>query len=82
MRLSDKETERRIDWLLGYIIRYKIHHDGVAPSYDEMAEALGISKCAAHAYTRKLEEEGAVRIRDGLPRTIEVVGGKWGMPSG
>ena len=76
-RLSNEETERRIDRLLGYIISYKIHHDGVAPAYDEMAEALGFSKCAAHAYTRKLEEEGAIRTRSDLARTIEVVGGRW-----
>lgn len=47
---------------------------GVAPSYDELAAAVGVSsKSRVHAMVKRLEAEGRIRMMRGRARSIEVV---------
>ena len=50
--------------------------EGVAPSYEELREALGVSsKSRIFALLNNLEERGAIRRRPNSPRSIEIIAG-------
>lgn len=60
--------------LLGFIDQYIIASDGVCPSYDEMAEGMGVkSKSSIHRLVKGLEGRGFIRRIAGGKRAIEVV---------
>ena len=66
--------------VLGFIIRYKMEHDGISPT-------MRGSPCAAtyrvHRRWRSLavlEDEGHIRRAEVSSRHIEVVGGRWVAP--
>lgn len=55
-------------------IKYNINQTGVAPSYDEMAHAIGRkSKSGINRLVRGLEARGKIRRLSGLSRAIEVL---------
>lgn len=61
--------------LLRFIERYQAEHDGVSPSFVEMAAELGLaSKANIHRIVSALEQQGKVRRGPGRIRTLEVVG--------
>ena len=71
---------RTRDRILTYIIEYKADHDGVSPTFDEIAEAVGVnSKSVVSHHIGILVETGYLRRVIGSPRSLEVVkrtGGK------
>jgi SOS-response transcriptional repressor LexA len=68
--------------VLKFICRYKRLHDGVAPTYREIMEAVGITSTSVVKYHLSLlEMEGRIVQGDGSARAIEVVGGQWCPPS-
>ena len=65
--------------ILTYIIEYKADHDGVSPTFDEIAEAVGIVKSGVSRHIGILVETGYLRRVIGSPRSLEVLkrtGGK------
>lgn len=62
--------------LYDFIIQYKREHGGIAPSYQEIKEACGISISRVRKELEKLEQAGLVILRPG-PRSIGVVGERW-----
>src|ERR1700712_2883161 len=55
-------------------IRERMNADGVAPSFDEMKEALGLkSKSGVHRLVTALEERGFLRRLRHRARALEVV---------
>ena len=60
--------------LLSYIERYHAEHEGVSPSYEEMAEALGLaSKSGVHRILTALKSKGRIRSLYGRARSLEVL---------
>lgn len=60
---------------LKFISDYIAGHDGIAPSYDEIRDALGItSKSGVHRLIQCLTQRGCLRRIEGHSRTLEVVG--------
>ena len=56
------------------LIRDRLRDKGVAPSFDEMREALGLrSKSGVHRLVTALTERGFIRRLPGRARTLEVV---------
>lgn len=51
----------------------KLTVDGVAPSYDELAAELGITRGAARMLALGLCERGRIRRMPGRPRSLELV---------
>lgn len=69
MSLTAKQKE-----LLTFIDEYIKKHGGVAPTYDEMAEACGLaSKSGVLRMIRALEERGYIRRIEHRARAIEVL---------
>lgn len=65
-------TRRQAD-LFAFLQRYFEQH-GTAPSFEEMAKALGYStKSRIHALLGALEERGLIRRIPERPRAIEIV---------
>ncbi len=64
--LTHKQTE------LLDVIKEFIEEHGVAPSFDEMAAALGKGKSQIHRLVVKLVERGAIYQMKGRARAIEV----------
>ena len=65
---------RTRDRILAYIIEYKAAHDGVSPTFDEIAEAVGVnSKSVISHHIGILVETGYLRRVIGSPRSLEVV---------
>jgi len=61
-----------------YIVEYKISHDGCAPSYLEIVEALFIgSKSTVHFHLRRMAQLGMINFEKKYRknRTIEIMGG-------
>lgn len=67
--------------LYDFIVRYKLEHDGVAPTYREMMEQAGVAKSYGHInyLLGALEEAGRISLGDGA-RQIYVTGGCWMPP--
>jgi repressor LexA len=56
---------------LGFIADYMSRHDGIAPSYQEIAEALGLkSKSGVHRIVQGLTDKGHIRSRSYRARSI------------
>ena len=56
------------------LIRDRLREEGVAPSFDEMREALGLrSKSGVHRLITALTERGFIRLLPRRARTLEVV---------
>jgi len=66
--------------VLDYIVNYKAEHDGLSPTYENIAEHLGIvSKAYVSYLVAKLVKVDAVRLLRNGNRVngIMVVGGQW-----
>ncbi|WP_105436385.1 LexA family protein [Neorhizobium tomejilense] len=62
--------------LLVFIKGYLAENDGVAPTFNEMKDFLGLaSKTAIHHLINELDERGAIRRIRGKTRAISIVGG-------
>lgn len=71
-----------LDAIFDYIVAYKSAHDGNSPTVRQITAQCGISSTSVTAYNLgRLAADGRIRIGDtwGATRSIEVVGGKWGM---
>lgn len=67
--------------VLGFIIRYKMEHDGISPTMREIAMRCDISSTSQVARSLEaLEREGHIRRPEISSRHIEVVGGRWVAP--
>lgn len=65
-------TQRQLS-LLSYIQEYQDKH-GISPSFQQMANALGLkSKSNIHVLIEGLEDRGAIRRFHGRARAIEIV---------
>lgn len=61
--------------LYQFIVEYKQSHDGAAPTYQEIADGIGVgSKSTIHIYIHKMIDIGVLKVVDGK---ICVVGGHW-----
>jgi SOS-response transcriptional repressor LexA len=68
----------------GFIIKYKVDHDGVSPSVSEIGRSCGISSTSITRYTLDcLERLGMIKCEygSGKSRMIRVVGGRWIPPT-
>jgi len=75
--LTPKQTE-----LLTFIVRYQGGHEGVAPTYQEMADAVNLSgKSGILRLLLGLEERGAIRRLPNRSRAIEVLKDGDGAPT-
>lgn len=66
--------------VLDYIVDYKAAHDGLSPTYENIADHLGIiSKAYVSYLVAKLVKVNAVRLLRNGNRVngIMVVGGQW-----
>lgn len=63
--------------VLQLIIEYKKDHDGVAPSYSEIAEEMGLAPSNVHYHIQILKDVGLIIVPDKIARNIQVVGGRW-----
>ncbi|MFN8418894.1 MAG: helix-turn-helix domain-containing protein [Anaerolineae bacterium] len=63
--------------ILNFIIDYKAdpQHDGNSPSYDEIAEKLGIHRATVYRHCQKLEERGWLQIN--AQGKLILPGGRW-----
>jgi SOS-response transcriptional repressor LexA len=68
-------TGRQQELLL--FIKRRIDHCGVAPSFDEMAAAIGGSKGSIHRLLLELEARGHIRRLRNRKRAIEVLGSEY-----
>lgn len=63
--------------ILKTIISYKQNHDGISPSYDELASVTGMSKSVLKQQILVLLKRGLLYKTPGPSRNLAVVGGKW-----
>lgn len=69
-----------LDSVYEFIVDYKRQHDGVSPSYREIAAACGLKgQSSVVCALNWLEEEGKIERNDGSHRLIRVPGGRWAM---
>lgn len=69
MSLTAKQAE-----LLDYLEGYLAYHNGIAPSFEEMKNALGLkSKSGVHRLIAALEERRRIIRRHNRARAIEVI---------
>lgn len=67
--------------ILDFIIRYKLEHDGNAPSLQDISDGAGISKTVVKHHVGQMAKKGILRKNPGsLARHIEVEGGHWVPP--
>lgn len=60
--------------LLNYIRSYLADNGGVAPSFEEMKDAIGIkSKSGVHRLITALIDRGFIRRRPHYARTLEII---------
>ena len=68
--------------VFAYIIKFKQHHDGLAPTTRELVDACGFaSNSVASFYLDRLEAQRRIRRHEGRAGGIEVVGGQWLPPT-
>lgn len=66
--------------LFNYIVAYKRAHDGNSPTLRQMMRGIGVnSTSVVHSHLRGLERAGLIRRVKDCPRSIQVVGGQWGL---
>ncbi|MCA9923385.1 MAG: MarR family transcriptional regulator [Anaerolineales bacterium] len=63
--------------ILKAIINYKQAHDGISPSYDELAAKTGMSKSVLQQHIHILLGKGLLHKTPGPSRNLAVAGGKW-----
>lgn len=64
----------------GWIVQYKIEHNGNSPSLRDIMRGCHItSNSVAFSVLQRLEKKGRIRLahRCGVSRSIEVPGGRW-----
>lgn len=70
--------EHRRARVFEFICSYKVAHDGVAPSLEEVADNFGaLTTGGAGHYVRHLIADGKLTKPGASYRTVEVVGGTW-----
>ncbi len=60
-----------------FIVNYKLLHDGCAPSYGEIGEAVSISRSTASGHVNALIADGKLDKIHGKPGGLMVEGGAW-----
>lgn len=65
-------TERQREVYV-FIQNYTADHDGVPPSYAEIASELGIGKSSVYRVMEALKERGCIRTLPGLARTVCII---------
>jgi DNA-binding MarR family transcriptional regulator len=81
--MTNQKTSKKPQAILKFLIGYKLNHDGVAPSFTEIGEAVGITTNSVVSFhLTTLEEAGLVTcLRDEtgrrIPRGIKVKYGQW-----
>lgn len=64
------------------IVRYKIEHGGKSPSIPELVDMTGYKSTKPISdRLQSLTDMGLIKRKDGTPRSIQIVGGKWTAPS-
>jgi len=66
--LTKRQTET-----LEFIRTFQADHDGVSPTFREMADALGVTIAAAFKLAHRLEERGRIRMFPNHSRSIVLV---------
>jgi len=74
---SEEKPARRRDQVEKFIAAYSVSHGGNAPSLQEIADALGISKRTAELHVTKLMAE---RRADRLDNKLLLVGANYKPP--
>lgn len=73
-----KQTNKRCERLLEFIIAYKRAHDGNSPTIREMCFAVeSKTTSVVNYYLVQLERQGRIVMSKGASRSICVVGGHW-----
>lgn len=72
IRISMKITEKEAE-LLGVIREFEKNHDGLSPTYEEIAIRLGVSKQLIAKRIGKLIKKGFVSKIDNKFRTIQII---------
>lgn len=65
----DRTRER----ILYFINEYKSEHNGNSPTYQEIADAVGIVKSGVSRHILIMVEAGQLRRQPGTPRSLEVM---------
>lgn len=61
-----------------FILRYKTEHDGNSPSYQQIANAVGLKSVSTiKIHITTLRDAGLLKHEFADSRSIEVIGGKW-----
>ena len=69
------------DRVYAFIVGYKAEHDGISPSYREIAEGCNLSGVSSVLCAlNRLADAGRIERVDGSNRSIAVVGGHWSLP--
>lgn len=74
-------TERQAD-VLRAIIAYKQQYDGTSPSFEDLGDALGITKPTIAVHVRALVRKGYLAHVQNNARGFIVSGGSWSPPEG
>jgi hypothetical protein len=73
---DDGDITRKL--IYDFIVQYKRDHDGLSPTFDEIAEGCYLSRAGVKYHLPILQLQGILRI--GGRRGIEVIGGAWVPP--
>lgn len=60
------------DEVLAFVKQYKMSHGGLSPSFDEIADAVGIGKSTVKYHLDSLEQDGKLKVL-GI-RSIQIPG--------
>lgn len=72
------DTNDKPKRILNYIIGYKLAHNGVSPTLQEIRDGTGLSsKSLINYYLQRLAASNLIAFTPGNARTIEVPGGRW-----
>lgn len=72
---------RDLFWMYRWIVSYKAGHNGNSPTFRDIMRACNHSSLSVvRADLRRLEHAGLIRVNEGRPRSLEIVGGRWVPP--
>lgn len=85
-RRSDERVQREVRMrdlysMYRWIVAYKAGHNGNSPGFREIMRACNLSSTSVvRADLRRLEHAGLIRVIEGRPHSLEIVGGRWVPP--
>lgn len=66
--------DERISCIYGFIVVYKLNHDGCAPSIREIGAAIDVTSTSLiEYYLERMEDRRLIRRQYHIARTIEVI---------